>query len=182
MSHDAAVQMRAATTADEAFIVEMARHACIIEDWPLPDPDDREVLIMLPLPGEVPIIAADPIGVAVGAVWTWHNDPPLQVDGAGSSVPELCIGVAPGRRSAGIGGRMLDALFAQCAETMDAMCTNVHVRNPAQHLHQRKGFQVVGQGAVRSCTRCAKTCAVTVAKVCPSATATAWASNERASR
>jgi hypothetical protein len=29
---------------------------------------------------------------------------------------------------------------------MDAMCTNVHVRNPAQHLYQRKGFQVVGQG------------------------------------
>jgi ribosomal protein S18 acetylase RimI-like enzyme len=61
-------------------------------------------------------------------------------------VPELCIGVAPGRRSAGIGGRLLDALFAQCAETVDAMCTNVHVRNPAQHLYQRKGFHVVGQG------------------------------------
>jgi len=73
-------------------------------------------------------------------------DPPLQVDAAGSSVPELCIGVALGRRSAGIGGMMLDALFARCAETMDAMCTNVHVRNPAQHLYQRKGFQVVGQG------------------------------------
>jgi ribosomal protein S18 acetylase RimI-like enzyme len=137
--------MRAATTADEAFIVEMARHACIIEDWPLPDPDD-EVLSMLPPPGEVPILAEGPTGVPVGAVWTWHTEPPLQVDAAGSSVPELCIGVAPGRRCAGIGGRLLDALFAHCAETMDAMCTNVHVRNSAQHLYQRKGFHVVGQG------------------------------------
>ena len=41
------------------------------------------------------------------------------------------------------GHRVLDA---GCAETMDAMCTNVHVRNPAQHLYQRKGFKVVGQG------------------------------------
>jgi ribosomal protein S18 acetylase RimI-like enzyme len=101
---------------------------------------------MLPPPGEVPIIAVDPTGVPAGAVWTWHNDPPLQVDAAGSSVPELCIGVAPGRRGSGIGGMLLDALFAQCAETMDAMCTNVHVRNPAQHLYQRKGFHVMGQG------------------------------------
>ena len=146
MSPAPAVQMRAATPDDEAFIVEMARHACIIEDWPLPDPDDEEVLSMLPPLGEVPIIAADPIGVPVGAAWTWHNEPPLQVDGAGSSVPELCIGVAPGRRGSGIGGMLLDALFAQCAETMDAMCTNVHVRNPAQHLYQRKGFHVMGQG------------------------------------
>jgi ribosomal protein S18 acetylase RimI-like enzyme len=146
MSPAPAVQMRAATSDDEAFIVEMARHACIIEDWPLPDPDDEEVLSMLPPPGEVPIIAVDPTGVPAGAVWTWHNDPPLQVDAAGSSVPELCIGVAPGRRGAGIGGMLLDALFGQCAETMDAMCTNVHVRNPAQHLYQRKGFHVIGQG------------------------------------
>jgi hypothetical protein len=33
-----AVQLRAATAGDEAFIVEMARHACIIEDWLLPEP------------------------------------------------------------------------------------------------------------------------------------------------
>ena len=62
-------------------------------------------------------------------------------------MPELCIGVAPGRRGAGIGGVLLDALFARCAETMDAMCTNVHVRNPAQHLYQRKGFSGCRSGA-----------------------------------
>ncbi|MBS1692193.1 MAG: GNAT family N-acetyltransferase [Actinobacteria bacterium] len=146
MSSDPAVRLRAATTADEAFVVEMARHACIIEDWPLPDPDDDEVLGMLPPPGEVPIIAADLTGVPVGAVWTWHNDPPLQVDAAGESVPELCIGVAPGRRGSGIGSALLDAVFARCARTRAAMCTNVHVRNPARYLYQRKGFEVVGQG------------------------------------
>lgn len=146
MSEDPAVRLRAAASADEAFVVEMARHACVIEDWPLPDPDDDEVLCLLPPPGEVPILAEDLSGVPVGAVWTWHNDPPLRVDAAGESVPELCIGVAPGRRGAGIGGLLLDALFARCAHTMDVMCTNVHVRNPAQHLYLRKGFTMVGQG------------------------------------
>ena len=68
MSPDFAVELRDATTADAAFIVEMARHACIIEDWPLPDSDDEEVLSLLPPPGEVPIIAEDPTGVPVGAV------------------------------------------------------------------------------------------------------------------
>lgn len=140
------MRLRDATPDDHAFVVEMARHACIIEDWPLPDPDDEDMVSMLPAAGEVPIIAEDPTGVPTGAVWTFHNDPPLMTDAAGVSLPELCIGVAPGKRGAGIGGLLLDALFVRLTMTTNAMCTNVHVRNPAQHLYQRKGFHVVGQG------------------------------------
>jgi ribosomal protein S18 acetylase RimI-like enzyme len=147
MAPEPALRLRAANPDDEPFIVEMARHACVIEDWPLPDADDEEVLEMLPVQGGVvPIIAEDPAGVPVGAVWTYHSDPPLRVDAAGLGLPELCIGVAPGRRGTGIGGVLLDALFAHLAETVDMMCTIVHVRNPAQHLYERKGFRVVGQG------------------------------------
>lgn len=140
------VQLRTALSHDDAFVVEMARHACVIEDWPLPDADDDEVLSMLPQPGEVPIIAEDQAGMPVGAVWTWHNDPPLLLDGAGAPLPELCIGVAPDWRGAGVGGQLIDALFARLAATHDAMCTNVHERNPARRLYERKGFEVVGQG------------------------------------
>ncbi len=62
-------------------------------------------------------------------------------------LPELCIAVAPGRRGAGVGGLLLDALFAALAEDHDAMCTNVHVRNPpAKRLYERKGFRGDGQG------------------------------------
>ena len=146
MSRDRGARVRASTAADDVFIVEMARYACTIEDRPLPDPDAEDVLNLLPAPDEVPLIAEDPTGVPVGAVWTWHHDPPLQVDAAGSSVPELCIGVAPGWRGAGIGGMLLDALFDRCAETTDALCANVHARNPAQNLYQRKGFHMTGQG------------------------------------
>ena len=140
------MRLRAATADDEAFIVEMARHACVIEDWPLPAPDDEEVLSILPPPGEVPIIAEDQARLPIGAVWTFHSDPPLRVDATGLSVPELCIGVSPGQRGRGVGGVLLDALFVHRAALVDALCTNVHVRNPAQHLYRRKGFHPVGRG------------------------------------
>ena len=65
-------------------------------------------------------------------------------------MPELCIGVAPGRRGAGIGGVLLDALFARCAETMDAMCTNVHVATPHNTCTSAKAFRWSVRGAVRS--------------------------------
>lgn len=146
MSRNPPVWLRSASPDDEQFIVEMARHACIIEDWPLPDPDSDEVAGLLPARGEVPIVAVDAAGSRLGAVWTFHHDPPLRVDAAGAALPELCIGVAPDSRGSGIGGALLDELFVRRAPTMGAMCTNVHVRNPAQKLYQRKGFDFVGPG------------------------------------
>jgi GNAT superfamily N-acetyltransferase len=146
MAPDPAVRIRAATAGDEAFIVEMARHACIIDDWPLPDSDDEEVLELLPPPGVVPIIAEEIRGDPVGAVWTYFSDPPLRSDANGKPLPELCIGVVPERRGSGIGGLLMDALLADVAQVCESMCTNVHVRNPAQRLYERKGFRVVGQG------------------------------------
>lgn len=141
------VQLRAATPEDECFVVEMARHACVIEDWPLPDPDDEEVLEMLPPAGMVPIIAEDDNGAPVGAVWAYFSSPPLRRDPAGVPLPELCIAVAPGYRGAGVGGMLLDALFADLASKGHReMCTKVHVRNPAKRLYERKGFAAGGRG------------------------------------
>ncbi|WP_353961447.1 hypothetical protein [Mycolicibacterium tokaiense] len=36
---------------------------------------------------------------------------------------------------------LLDALFADLAPKHAAMCTNVHMRNPAKRLYERKGFR-----------------------------------------
>ena len=138
--------LREAAPDDESFVIEMARHACVIEDRPLPNPDDDEVLEMLPPAGVTPIIAEDHSGTPIGAVWTYRGSPPLRCDAAGVPLPELCIAVAPGHRGAGIGGMLLDALFADLAKDHDAMCTNVHVRNPAKRLYERKGFRPDGQG------------------------------------
>lgn len=70
--------------------------------------------------------------------------PPLRVDAAGLYLPEICIGVAPAQRGHGTGGALLDVLLARCTENVEAMRTNVHVRSPAQYLHQRKGIRVIG--------------------------------------
>lgn len=140
------IVLRAATSVDDPFIVEMARHACVIEDRPLPDTDDDDVLEMLPPTGVVPIVAETRHGEPIGAVWTYYGHTPLRCDAAGVPLPELCIAVAPGHRGAGIGGMLLDELFADLAPDHAAMCSNVHVRNPAKRLYERKGFRGVGQG------------------------------------
>jgi GNAT superfamily N-acetyltransferase len=124
------VVVRAAESTDHPFVTEMARHACVIEDRPLPKPDDDDVLEMLPAAGVVAIIAQDHHGTPVGAAWTYYSSPPLHCDAAGVPLPELCIAVAPGRRGAGIGGVLLDALFADLATDHDTLVANVHVRNP----------------------------------------------------
>jgi hypothetical protein len=36
------LELRSATAFDRAFVVEMARLACVIEDWPLPDDDSDD--------------------------------------------------------------------------------------------------------------------------------------------
>ncbi|MET0705193.1 MAG: hypothetical protein ABWY93_36550 [Mycobacterium sp.] len=65
----AVVQLHAATPDDHTFIVEMARYVCIIDDRPLPDLDDDEVLKLLPPPGEIPILAEDASDALTRTAW-----------------------------------------------------------------------------------------------------------------
>lgn len=95
MSHDSAVHLRLAIPEDHALIVEMARHASVIEDWPLPDVESDDVQTLLPAAGEVSIVAVDAVGRRVGAVWTFHDEPPLRFDSAGVPLPEHCVAVVP---------------------------------------------------------------------------------------
>jgi ribosomal protein S18 acetylase RimI-like enzyme len=138
------VRLRSATKADAAFIAEMARHACVIEDWPLPEPDSEETRGVLPADDDLVVVATDTTEELLGAVWTFHHDPPLRIDDA--VLPELTIAVRPEFRGRGVGGLLLDELTHRCVGKHEAICLNVHVRNPASHLYERKGFHVVGQG------------------------------------
>jgi ribosomal protein S18 acetylase RimI-like enzyme len=61
-------------------------------------------------------------------------------------LPEIAIAVTPERRGSGIGGSLLDELFARCTARYDALSLNVHKRNPASRLYERKGFRVLGHG------------------------------------
>ena len=124
----------------------MARHACVIEDWPLPDAYDDDVQELLPDCDSICIVAVDPSGLPVGAVWTFHHEPPLPLGPGGDGAPEIAIAVAPGHRGAGVGGALLDELFISATGRYEALALNVHQRNPAHRLYQRKGFRSVGQG------------------------------------
>jgi GNAT superfamily N-acetyltransferase len=93
----------------------------------------------------VPIIAENRHSQPLGTAWTYYGITPLRRDATGTPSPELCIAVAPGHRGSGIGRMLLDALFADLAPNHAAMCTNVHVRNPAKRLYERKGFRGAGQ-------------------------------------
>jgi GNAT superfamily N-acetyltransferase len=140
------VELRSATVGDASFIVEMARHACVIEDWPLPDADSEDTQSLLPRSGDVAVVAADTDGVRQGAAWTFHHEPPLLLDADAVALPEIAIAVTPERRGSGIGGSLLDELFVRCTDRHAALSLNVHERNPASHLYERKGFRVLGQG------------------------------------
>lgn len=100
---------------------------------------------MLPRDGVAPIIAADHRRTLVGAV-DLLRQPATALRRRGTPLPQLCIAVAPGYRGAGIGAQLLDALFTTLAADRDPMRANVHVRNPAKRLDERKRFRVVGQG------------------------------------
>ncbi|MET0702816.1 MAG: GNAT family N-acetyltransferase [Mycobacterium sp.] len=82
----------------------------------------------------------------LGAVWTFRHDPPLLVDGHGVALPEVVIAVTQEARGQGVGGSLLDELLIRCAGAYNALCLNVHQRNPSARLYERKGFRVVGQG------------------------------------
>jgi GNAT superfamily N-acetyltransferase len=61
-----------------------------------------------------------------------------------TSAPELVIAVAPEHRGPGIGGALPDELISQCSATYDALSSNVHQRNPASRLYERKGVRMNG--------------------------------------
>jgi GNAT superfamily N-acetyltransferase len=150
------VRLRSATGADGDFVIAMARYACVIEDWSLPDPDSEETLSLLPGDTDVVIIATDAVGTRLGAAWTFENDPPLLIGADGAVVPELAIAVVPGFRGAGIGGRLLDELVVRCSGRYDAISLNVHVRNPAAHLYERKVFEESAKAVAPLVWRCRK--------------------------
>jgi GNAT superfamily N-acetyltransferase len=138
------VRLRSASEADDDFIVEMARYAWVIEDWPLPDPDSEETQSMLPGDSDVVIVATDETGTRLGVIWAFQHDPPLLAGAAGAAIPELTIAVAPEFRGEGVSGMLLDELAVRCTGRYGAISLNVHIRNPAARLYGRKGFQVAG--------------------------------------
>ncbi|MBA3300894.1 MAG: GNAT family N-acetyltransferase [Thermoleophilaceae bacterium] len=139
------MQLRLARPEDRAFLVEMARLACTLENRPLPSPDAPDVIALMPEP-DTAVIATDDFGRRVGAAW-WHvHEPPLLCGANGEPLPELVMAVVKSERGQGIGAALVDALADEAARSFGALTLNVHIRNPAARLYTRTGFRVAGAG------------------------------------
>jgi ribosomal protein S18 acetylase RimI-like enzyme len=64
-------------------------------------------------------------------------------------IPELAIAVLPEYVGQGIGTQMLRHLLQAAREVYPAIVLSVRVTNPAFHLYQRLGFEIVGTGTNR---------------------------------
>jgi GNAT superfamily N-acetyltransferase len=146
------IEIREAHADDVAFIWSMVVEAV---NW---DPDglvlspeviaaqptvDRYVAAW-PRPTDIGVVAeAD--GVPIGACWLRFFD----ATGPGygflaEDIPELAIGVAPGWRGRGVGGRLIEALIGRArARAIGAISLSVDAVNPARRLYERCGFQPV---------------------------------------
>jgi GNAT superfamily N-acetyltransferase len=140
------IEMRQATDDDAAFVIEMARMACSIEDRPLPPADSAEVVSMLPGDNDSTLVAVDHAGRQLGAAWWCFHDPPLLADADGRPIPEIAMAVVEVARGQGIGTALIEALAQQAAARFDALALNVHIRNPAARLYTRTGFHVAAAG------------------------------------
>lgn len=139
------MELRPAEPQDRAFLVEMARLACTLDERPLPGREASEVCALLPA-SDAAILATDDDGRPLGAAW-WHlHEPPLLRDATGQPVPELVMAVVEGERRKGIGAALVDALAEEAAKHFSVLALNVHIRNPAARLYTRTGFRVAGAG------------------------------------
>jgi ribosomal protein S18 acetylase RimI-like enzyme len=95
------------------------------------------------------VASDDDTGELVGAAWLRL----LTGDAKGfgyvdDDTPELAIAVASHHRGRGLGKRMLRELLAAAGVDFRAVSLSVRADNPALHLYERVGFQVVGRTAV----------------------------------
>jgi len=143
--------VRPAEPADGDFLAEMLVAAAFWRpDGPggsvpavLKRPELARYVSDWPRPGDLGVVAEE--GGPVGAAWLRllpEHDPGYGfVDAA---TPELSIGVAPSQRGRGVGSSMLEALVASAREQgRSAVSLSVEPDNPARHLYERCGFQVV---------------------------------------
>src|SRR5262245_1147927 len=103
-------RLRPAGSEDRAFLVEMAQHACSLEDRPLLARDDPDVVALLPASPDEAIVAVNGRGAHLGAIWFVFHEPPLVLDEEGDPLPELAIAVVEDERRKGIGRALLDAM------------------------------------------------------------------------
>jgi len=89
-------------------------------------------------PGGNHIVLLD--GLPIGRIWLFRGEAEHQL---------VDISLMPEFRNRGIGGVLLAAAIAAARAACAPLCCSVAVTNPASlRLHQRLGFQIVGQDEI----------------------------------
>jgi ribosomal protein S18 acetylase RimI-like enzyme len=100
-------------------------------------------------PGDAGTIAWSD-GQRLGAAFCRVQADVLAHDEAGHPLPEIAIAVSPEHRARGVGTQMLNALDRAAADAGHAaLSLTVNAHNPALHLYERAGFEVVRREANR---------------------------------
>ncbi len=100
-------------------------------------------------PGDAGTIAWSD-GQRLGAAFCRVQADVLAHDEAGHPLPEIAIAVSPEHQARGVGTQMLNALDRAAADAGHAaLSLTVNAHNPALHLYERAGFEVVRREANR---------------------------------
>jgi ribosomal protein S18 acetylase RimI-like enzyme len=148
--------IRPITSNDESFLWEMLYYALYVP--PRQEPFPKEIIhtpeIALYVSGwgrahDKGFVATDNrSGQAIGAVWM-RLFPAMQ-PGYGyisADIPELSIALLPEYRGRGIGTDLLKHLLNKARHNYQALSLSVSPDNPAAHLYERLGFEVINRQA-----------------------------------
>ncbi|MEU1682330.1 GNAT family N-acetyltransferase [Micromonospora zamorensis] len=144
--------VRAATSADRAFLVDMLAAAVNWlpeRNWPreqiLADPALAHYVTGWMRPDDFGMVATDPAGRPVGAAWFRHltaADPGYGY--VSDDVPELTIGVVESWRGQGVGRALLRAVLNAARDRgVRTVSLSVERANVARRLYVAEGFRTV---------------------------------------
>lgn len=161
------ISVRPVTEADEASLWRLLCHATLMPGGDTPEnvAEAQNSAILSHYvtdwgrPSDVGVIAQTTGGDVIGAAWVrlgldavWDEQgftiqlrPSIAADEIDRAAPELAIAVFPQYQGAGVGHRLLVALFEEAAPIHAMIQLNVREENPAVRLYERTGFQTIGE-------------------------------------
>jgi ribosomal-protein-alanine N-acetyltransferase len=144
---DQRMELRPVSDADLPFLAEMTLLAAF-PPGPLPEgasdmPDVTRWTVDWGRRGDAGVVAWRD-GQRLGSAWCRIQADVLARDEAGQPLAEIAIAVSPEHRARDIGRQMLNALDRAAADAgQRAICLKVNAHNPALHLYERTGFEVI---------------------------------------
>lgn len=147
------VLIRSIRQGDEEFLWKMLYYAAhvqedgeVSEDAAKSNPDLKKYVQDWGRETDIGVIALHPQEkFPSGAAWVRLLERGKEAHiGIDDNIPELAIAVLPDYIGQGIGTQMLASLLEAASKVHPGVMLSVRKNNPARHLYERMGFEVVG--------------------------------------